>query len=91
LRLFSFGGYGLALAELALVVFGAYDSYPTGTITKNKTCTSTAKIDTDILCTSKVEIKSSFAFKSTETLFLDVCVGNTIAITWPSVRSYGHT
>jgi len=27
LRLFSFGGYGLALA-LALVVFGAYDSYP---------------------------------------------------------------
>jgi len=28
LRLFSIGGYGLALAELALVVFGAYDSYP---------------------------------------------------------------
>jgi len=28
LRLFSFGGYGLALAVLALVVFGAYDSYP---------------------------------------------------------------
>jgi len=28
LRLFSFGGYGLALAPLALVVFGAYDSYP---------------------------------------------------------------
>jgi len=27
LRLFSFGGYGLALAALALVVFGAYDSY----------------------------------------------------------------
>jgi len=27
LRLFSFGGYGLALAALALVVFGA-DSYP---------------------------------------------------------------
>jgi len=26
--LFSFGGYGLALAALALVVFGAYDSYP---------------------------------------------------------------
>jgi len=24
----SFGGYGLALAALALVVFGAYDSYP---------------------------------------------------------------
>jgi len=23
-----FGGYGLALAALALVVFGAYDSYP---------------------------------------------------------------
>jgi len=29
LRLFSFGGYGLARAALALVVFGAYDSgYP---------------------------------------------------------------
>jgi len=28
LRLFSFGGYGLALAALAIVVFGAYDSYP---------------------------------------------------------------
>jgi len=28
LRLFSFGGYGLALAALALVVFGAYDTYP---------------------------------------------------------------
>jgi len=28
LRLFSFGGYGLALAALPLVVFGAYDSYP---------------------------------------------------------------
>jgi len=28
LRLFSFGGYGLALTALALVVFGAYDSYP---------------------------------------------------------------
>ena len=28
LRLISFGGYGLALAALALVVFGAYDSYP---------------------------------------------------------------
>jgi len=28
LRHFSFGGYGLALAALALVVFGAYDSYP---------------------------------------------------------------
>jgi len=28
LRLFSFGGYGLALAALALEVFGAYDSYP---------------------------------------------------------------
>jgi len=26
LRLSSFGGYGLALAALALVVFGAYDS-----------------------------------------------------------------
>ena len=28
LQLFSFGGYGLALAALALVLFGAYDSYP---------------------------------------------------------------
>jgi len=28
LRLSSFGGYGLALAALALVVFGAYVSYP---------------------------------------------------------------
>jgi len=28
LRLFSFGSYGLALAALALVVFGAIDSYP---------------------------------------------------------------
>jgi len=33
LRLFSFGGYGLALAALALaalalVIFGAYDRYP---------------------------------------------------------------
>jgi len=28
LRLFSFGGYGLALAALAPVVFGAYDSNP---------------------------------------------------------------
>jgi len=28
LRLFSFGGYGLALAALALVVCAAYDSYP---------------------------------------------------------------
>jgi len=30
---FSFGGYGLALAALALVIFGADDSYP-GTSTK---------------------------------------------------------
>jgi len=29
LQLFSFGGFGLVLAALALVVFGAYDSYPT--------------------------------------------------------------
>jgi len=28
LRLSSFGGYGLALAALALKLFGAYDSYP---------------------------------------------------------------
>ena len=28
MRLFSFGGYGLALAALALVDFDAYDSYP---------------------------------------------------------------
>jgi len=31
LQLFSFGGYGLVLAALALVVFGAYDSYPNKT------------------------------------------------------------
>ena len=31
MRLFSFGGHGLALAALALVVFGAYDSYPAET------------------------------------------------------------
>jgi len=35
LRLFSFGGYGLALAALALVVFGAYDSYPKKEKAKN--------------------------------------------------------
>jgi len=38
LRLFSFGGYGLALAVLALVDFGAYDSYPnyfTGPLTNS--------------------------------------------------------
>jgi len=29
LRLFPFGGCGLALAALALVVFGSYYSYPT--------------------------------------------------------------
>jgi len=28
MRLISFGGYGLALVALTLVVFGAYDSYP---------------------------------------------------------------
>jgi len=28
LRLFSFGGNGMALAALALVLFCAYDSYP---------------------------------------------------------------
>jgi len=28
----SFGGYGLELAALSLVVFGAYDSYPVGAI-----------------------------------------------------------
>jgi len=28
LRLLSFGGYGLAHAALALVLFGTYDSYP---------------------------------------------------------------
>jgi len=35
LQLFSFGGYGLALAALALVVFGAYDSYPFRTCVLN--------------------------------------------------------
>jgi len=39
LRIFSFGGYGLALAALALMVFGAYDSYP-----KVHTYTSETKI-----------------------------------------------
>jgi len=32
LRLFSFGGYGLALAALALVVFGAIECPPCGAI-----------------------------------------------------------
>jgi len=45
LRLFSFGGYGLALAALAFVVFGAYDSYPTMQLFKSareeKACTGT--------------------------------------------------
>jgi len=36
LRLSSFGGYGLALAALALVVFGAYDSYPENANFKNE-------------------------------------------------------
>jgi len=31
LRLFSFGGYGLALAALALVVFGAIECLPNKT------------------------------------------------------------
>jgi len=35
LRLVSFYGYGLALAALALVLFGAYDSYPTKTSLEN--------------------------------------------------------
>jgi len=35
LRLFSFGGYGLALAALALVVFVAYDSYQQGHYSRN--------------------------------------------------------
>jgi len=30
LRLFSFGGYGLALAALALVLFGAIECHPFG-------------------------------------------------------------
>jgi len=42
LRLFSFGGYGLALAALALVVFGAYDSYP-------KRCTRQGRSDAPYL------------------------------------------
>jgi len=36
LLLFSFGGYGLALAALALVVFGAYESYPEGEVVKSE-------------------------------------------------------
>jgi len=39
LRLFSFYGYGLALAALALVLFGAYDSYP-ALISAKKTSSS---------------------------------------------------
>jgi len=35
LRLSSFGGYGLALAALVRVVFGAYDSYPKRLISYN--------------------------------------------------------
>jgi len=45
LRLFSFCGYGLALAALALVLFGAYDSYPTECFTTFK-----AKISLTNLC-----------------------------------------
>jgi len=41
LRVFSFGGYGLARAALALVVFGAYDSYPKFTISKVHVCNPT--------------------------------------------------
>jgi len=36
LRLSSFAGYGLAFAALALVVFGAYDSYPFSTTLRKK-------------------------------------------------------
>jgi len=39
MRLFSFGGYGLALVALALVVFGAYDSKP------NDSCNSGKKLN----------------------------------------------
>ena len=35
MRLFSFGGDGLALAALAHVAFGAYDSYPLKNISTN--------------------------------------------------------
>jgi len=43
LQLFSFGGYGLALAALALVVFGAYDSYPIDPATLSKNSANTGK------------------------------------------------
>jgi len=35
LRLFSFGGYGLALAALALMVFGAIECPPIGAFLTN--------------------------------------------------------
>jgi len=45
LRLFSFGGYGLALAALALVVFGAFESYPdTTTIRTDFTCENESQL-----------------------------------------------
>jgi len=34
-----FGGYGLALAALALVVFGGYDSYPFKLLFEDETLT----------------------------------------------------
>ena len=44
MRLFSFGGYGLALAALALVVFGAYDSYPSYQEVRFVVCTGKARL-----------------------------------------------
>ena len=40
----NFGGYGLALAALALVVFGAYDSYPIWPIKRPGKCPPDVKL-----------------------------------------------
>jgi len=56
LRLFSFGGYGLALAALALVVFGAYDSYPeimNEGVDGKKFGTSARRVDTQVNTTQE--------------------------------------
>jgi len=58
LLLFSFGGYGLALAALALVVFGAYDSYPITIIP----CHITSKLNTG-RSSSRIADFQSFTFE----------------------------
>jgi len=47
LRLFSFGGYGLAVAALAFAVFGAYDSYPQRQ--RRDLCPKTMKVSKTLL------------------------------------------